>query len=390
MLDATRLSAWALLNASYETQDEISRRNDRRVATRVPDVQSVHPGTDELVTLDVTEAVGRDTPPASRVSFGTPVTEPVNMARKRREPAVDFAIYLAVRFVVCVVQALPPAVAFKLAEFLAWVAYKVDKRHREVAAENIRGAFPEFADEPARVDRMVRATYRHFLLVAVEMMLIPRKMHVTSWRRYADMYRGTGIIGPVFAPRACLIVTAHFGNWEIAGRLTGLFGCKMFAIARVLDNPHLERFIKRFRQGTGQTVIAKKDDFDRLTDVLGKNAKVASLADQDAGGRGVFVPFFGRPASTHKAVALMAMEFDAVMVVLGTPRVREPMFYAVEVEDAIDPREYAARPDAVKAITERYTAALERMIRRHPEQYFWLHRRWKSVPAKREKKATAA
>src|SRR4051794_35888028 len=99
------------------------------------------------------------------------------MARKRRNPAVDFAVYVAVRMVVCVVQALPPAVALKVAEFLAWVAYTVDKRHRVVAAENIRGAFPEFAHDAGRVDRMVRATYRHFLLVAVEMMLIPRKMH---------------------------------------------------------------------------------------------------------------------------------------------------------------------------------------------------------------------
>jgi KDO2-lipid IV(A) lauroyltransferase len=312
------------------------------------------------------------------------------MARKRRKPVVDLAVYLAVRLVVCVVQALPPPLAFKLAGFLAWVAYRVDRRHREVAAENLRFAFPELAADPARLDRLVRATYRHFLIVAVEMMLIPRKMHVTSWRRYVSMYPGTGIISPSFSPRPCLIVTAHFGNWEIAGRLIGLFGLKTYAIARVLDNPHLERFLKRFRQGTGQTVIAKKDDFDRLTDVLGKSAKVATLADQDAGSRGVFVNFFGRPASTHKAVALMALEFDALLAVIGVPRLAEPMYYAVTCEDVIDPREYAQRPDAVKAITERYVAALERMIRRHPEQYFWLHRRWKSQPARREKKLAAA
>ncbi|HJZ59527.1 MAG TPA: hypothetical protein VKE74_31575, partial [Gemmataceae bacterium] len=211
------------------------------------------------------------------------------MARKRRKPAVDLAVYLVVRLVVCLVQAVSPRLAFKLAEWLAWVAFKVDKRHREVAAENLRFAFPELAADSARLNRLVRATYRHFAAVAVEMILIPRKMHVTSWRRYVSMYPGTGIISPSFSRRACLIVTAHFGNWEIAGRLIGLFGLKTYAIARVLDNPHLERFVKRFRQGTGQTVIAKKDDFDRLADVLGKSAKVATLADQDAGQRGLFV-----------------------------------------------------------------------------------------------------
>ncbi|MDB5307409.1 MAG: Phosphatidylinositol mannoside acyltransferase [Gemmataceae bacterium] len=309
------------------------------------------------------------------------------MARKRRKPAVDFAVYLAVRLLVCLIQALPPAVAFKIAEVLAWAAYKIDKRHRQVAAENIRFAFPDLAADPARVDRLVRATYRHFLLVAVEMVLLPRKLHVISWRRYSTLYPMARMIAPLFSPRPTLMVTAHFGNWEMAGYMLGLVGMKTYAIARVLDNAHLERFVKRFRQGTGQTLIAKKDDFGRLTDVLGAGGKVATLADQDAGPRGVFVDFFGRPASTHKAVALMAIEYDAPLAVFGAPRVAEPMFYAMVCEDVIDPREYADRADAVKAITERYTAALERMIRRHPEQYFWLHRRWKHQPARRQKPA---
>ena len=115
---------------------------------------------------------------------------------------------------------------------------------------------------------------------------------------------------------------------------------------------------------------------------------IGTLADQDAGQRGLFVDFFGRPASTHKAVALLALEYGVPLVVLGTPRVGEPMRYRVCVEDVILPEEYANRPDAVKAITQRFTSALERVIRRHPEQYFWLHRRWKHQPqAKKGKRA---
>ena len=307
------------------------------------------------------------------------------MARKARTPALDLAVYLAVRLAVAVVQALPVALALKLADGVGWLAHRVDKRHREVAADNLRHAFPDLA--PAGVDRLVRATYRHFARVAVEMVLLPRKLHVGSWRRYASLYPATGIIAPLFARRPALIVTAHFGNWEMAGRLIGLVGLRTFAIARVLDNPRLERFLKRLRQGTGQEIIAKKDDFDRLTGVLRGGGKVATLADQDAGPRGVFVPFVGRPASTHKAVALMAVEFDAPLVVIGVPRAGEPFFYEVVCEEVIDPRDYADRPDPVRAITERYTAALERLIRRHPEQYFWLHRRWKHQPKAKAKAA---
>lgn len=300
------------------------------------------------------------------------------MARKARNPALDLAVYLAVRLAVAAVHALPVGWALRLADGVAWLVYRVDKRHRAVAAENIGHAFPDL--DPAAVDRRVRACYRHFARVAVEMVLLPRKLHVGSWRRYASLDRATGIISPLFAARPALIVTAHFGNWELAGRLIGLVGLRTYAIARVLDNPRLERFLLRLRQGTGQEIIAKKDDFDRLTEVLRAGGKVATLADQDAGPRGVFVDFFGRSASTHKAVALMAVEFDAPLLVIGVPRTGEPFFYELVCEEVIDPRDFAGRADAVRAMTERYTAALERLIRRHPEQYFWLHRRWKHQP----------
>ena len=314
------------------------------------------------------------------------------MAKPRNRTA-DLAAYLVVRAVVCVVQTVSPRVAFLLADGIAWLVYRFVPSRRRVALENLVAAYPELAHDPARADRLVRAMYRHFLRAVVEGLLMPRKFHVANWRAFIDMYPAVGLPAAMHSRRPALFVTAHFGNWEMAGYAMGAMGFKTFAIARVLDNPYLERFVLRLRQSTGQTIIAKKDDFDRLTAVLGAGAKVNTLADQDAGPRGLFVEFFGRPASTHKAVALMAIEFEALVVVAGVPRVSragratlpppagmEGTFYAAEVEDVIDPRDYAGRADAVRAITERYTAALERLIRRHPEQYFWLHRRWKSQP----------
>lgn len=324
------------------------------------------------------------------VFFLTLGREPGIMAKKPRNPFVDYAIFLVVRLFVCAIHAMPMSIAFSLADALAWLAHRVDKRHRKVAQENLRAAFPELEQDPAKLDRLVRGTYRHFAHVLVEMILMPRKMHPSNWRRYGTVRQSKGVLGGLFGDRPLLIVTGHLGNWEVAGYLIGTAGFKTYAIARTLDNPYLERFLRRFRQATGQTIIAKKDDFDRLQEVMRKGGKVATLADQDAGARGVFVPFFGRPASTHKAVALMAIEFDAKMVVIGVPRLAEPMYYSVICEDEIDPRDYAGRSDAVKAITERYTAAIERLVRRYPEQYFWLHRRWKSQPAAKKNAAKAA
>ena len=304
---------------------------------------------------------------------------------KIRSPRTDLLVYLAVRLVVCVLQGLPASATRAFAGVLARLAFLVDRRHRNVARENLRFAFPEIADDPAKIDKLVRGCYAHFCLMLVEMLTIPRKLHLTNWRKYASLTYGERCTPGLLSGKPFLIVTAHFGNWEMAGYALGAFGFKTYAIARVLDNPHLERFLKRFRQATGQTIIAKKEDFDRLSAVMAGGGKVATLGDQDAGPRGVFVKFFGRPASAHKAVALMAIEFDAKMVVVGVPRVGGPLDYRIITEEVIDPRDYADRPDAIKAITQRYHTALEQIIRKYPEQYFWLHRRWKTQPPVRKK-----
>jgi KDO2-lipid IV(A) lauroyltransferase len=318
------------------------------------------------------------------------------MARKQRNRTLDLAAYLAVRLLVAALQMLSPRIAYAVADAFAWLIHRLVKRRRLVALENVRAAFPELAADPDAADRLVRAMYRHFTRVVAELVYLPRKLHATNWRNHLTLAPGAVALPPLLEGRSVLMVTAHFGNWEMAGYVMGLFGFRTHAIARVLDNPHVERFALRFRQRTGQTIIAKNDDFARLTEAMTRGAKVATLADQDAGQRGVFVDFFGRPASTHKAIALMAMEFDAAVIVIGFPRLRRadfpqradfdpasplaPMFYAIRCADVIDPRDYASDPNAVRAITQRYTSALERLIREHPEQYFWLHRRWKHQP----------
>ncbi len=318
------------------------------------------------------------------------------MARKLRNRTIDLAGYLVLRLLVAAIQTLSPRIAYAVADAVAWIIYKLIRRRRLVALENLRASFPELADDPVATDRLVRAMYRHFLRVVAELVFLPRKLHIGNWRKYVTLAPGAVALPALLDRRSVLMVTAHFGNWELAGYVMGLFGFRTHAIARVLDNPHIERFALRFRQRTGQTIIAKNDDFARLTEAMKNGGKVATLADQDAGQRGVFVDFFGRPASTHKAIALMAMEFDSVVIVVGFPRVRRadfpqradfdpsspltPMFYAVTCADVIDPRDYATDPNAVRVITQRYTSALESLIRQYPEQYFWLHRRWKHQP----------
>jgi len=264
----------------------------------------------------------------------------------------------------------------------------VNRRHRLVAEENLRHAFGDALDEAQR-QQMVFDVYVHFCTMLIEIVQIPRKLHATTWRRYTELRGGADIVRALLSGRPLLMVTGHFGNWEMAGYALGLFGFSTYAIARTLDNPHLDRFLRLFRERTGQHILAKSGEFDQIQSVMKSGGVIATLADQDAGQRGQFVEFFGRPASTHKAVALLALEYDALMLVIGVPRLGDPGRYHVTVADCIDPGDYEGRPDAVKAITERYTTALERVVRLAPEQYFWLHRRWKHQPQARKGRRVA-
>jgi len=181
---------------------------------------------------------------------------------------------------------------------------------------------------------------------------------VTNWRRHIELVGGDPIVDGLTCGRPLLIVTGHFGNWEMAGYALGLLGFRSSAVARRLDNPHLDRFLTRFRQGTGQRILDKNTDYRQIQQTLATGGALAMLADQDAGQRGLFVDFFGRPASTFKSIALLALEYNAPLMVTGVPKVGEPMRYQVICEEVIDPAEYAGRRDAVTAITRRYTAAL--------------------------------
>ena len=160
----------------------------------------------------------------------------------------------------------------------------------------------------AAADRLVRDVYRHFFALLIDIMHAPRRLHPCNWRRHVDLTIGPALVQALLSGRPVLLVTGHFGNWEVAGYVLGLLGFTTYAIARPLDNPYLDAFLRRFRERTGQKILDKNGDFDRIQDVLAAGGVLATLGDQDAGPRGLFVDFFGRPASTHKAVALLALE----------------------------------------------------------------------------------
>lgn len=307
---------------------------------------------------------------------------------KTRSRLVDYLVYLLIRVVICIIQALPYQTALWLAGGLAWLIYKVDRRHRLAADENLRFAFPGKYTDAERT-ALVRSVYRHFCFVLIEIIFLHRLLRTTTWRRHLGLIHPERIIEALLSGRPLFLVTAHFGNWELGGTTLGLLGFRTTAIARPLDNPYLEEFLRRFRERNGQGLVPKNGYLDTIESILSENGAVATLGDQDAGQKGLFVDFFNRPASTHRAIALLSLEYSAPLLVVGLPRVGKGLQYNLVVEELIDPEDYRDRPDPIAAMTQRFTSMIEEMVRKYPEQYFWLHRRWKHQPARRKSKQAA-
>jgi KDO2-lipid IV(A) lauroyltransferase len=308
---------------------------------------------------------------------------------KVRRPWLDYLVYLVVRSLVAFAQMLSIEQSYGLARFLGWVLYKVDKRHRQVGLDNLKHAYGDAMSETER-DQVVRGVYRHFCTMLIEILHLPRKMHWSTWRDWFVL-EGHGPLLDLFmgGKRPIIFLTGHYGNWEMAGYVFGMFGFPTVSVARALDNPYLERYLRSFRERTGQQLIPKTGGFDQMVEVLRSNRALSFLADQDAGQRGLFVDFFGRPASTHKAIALLAIEHQAPVIVGVARRIGPGFRYEFFCEEVIDPAELEGTADDVRLLTQRYTSALERLIRQDPTQYLWLHRRWKHQPQAPRKKASA-
>jgi KDO2-lipid IV(A) lauroyltransferase len=312
---------------------------------------------------------------------------PLPQGTLRVKPALDLIIYLAVRMVLAVIQAMPMALCSRIASPLAHLCCWLGVRHA-VIDDNLRHAFPELSAEERR--SLELAQWRHILLMIFEIAHVDRTIRDTNWRTYADLQDHAPTVRRLLSTRPAVLVAGHFGNFEISARLVGMFGFPMFTVARPLDNLYLDRWVERFRTRFGQTVLPKQGSAQEADARLAAGGVLAVLADQSAGRKGCFVDFFGRPASTHKAIAVMALAHEAPLIVCCCRRTTGPMRFAVEFPGTADPRDGGAETNGVRELTAWYTKWLEWIIRRDPEQYWWVHRRWKdSRPVRDERRAAA-
>jgi KDO2-lipid IV(A) lauroyltransferase len=299
----------------------------------------------------------------------------------------DWLVYLLVRLFICLVQAVRLETCKTIARWLAVLANDVIGVRRCTVDDNLRHVYPESTPQQRR--QLSRQMWEHLLLMVCEIAHAPRKIHETNWRNYISINRKRLAIHYLMDQRPIVLVSGHYGNFELTSYTLGLLGFPSFSIARRLDNPLLDRYVNRFRSANGQFILPMDGSAAEVDAVLRSGGTIALLGDQSAGPKGCWVDFLGRPASCHKAVALFTLVSGAPLLVCYGRRTGRPLQIELGVEAIADPQRGGEELAGVKPLTRWYNAALERIIFADPSQYWWLHRRWKGVPNQRRRKRTS-
>jgi KDO2-lipid IV(A) lauroyltransferase len=283
--------------------------------------------------------------------------------------------YFAVVSVVALVRLLPMRAVLAAGSLLGRAFHAFDGAHRRLALRNLEAAFPVRPDAERRA--IARGMFAHFGRLLMVLLKFSTMTPEQMLKRVE--FEGEERVRAAHAhKRGVLLFTGHFGFWEINALVHGLVLQPMSVLARPLDNPLLHNLLESVRGKTGNSVIYRRGAIRRVLRALEANQAVAVLIDQhiqtaDA----VYVDFFNRPAATTSALAALALRTGAPVVpvfALPLPGGRFRMVY----EHPVDPPP-ADDPDAIRDFTQRCTDVLEMYVRRYPQLWLWMHRRWRDV-----------
>jgi KDO2-lipid IV(A) lauroyltransferase len=300
------------------------------------------------------------------------------MAKPRNE-LIDRLQYIGARLAAMTVHSWPIALDLRVADMIGSILYRADRKHRDRAIGNLRRSFPDMPQR--RIAQLAEQSMQHMCRLAVETVSTTRLIHIDTFAEYITFVNFTETLELMLRRNQGLIMlTGHYGNWEILGYVLATLGFPTTSIARPLDNQHLSHWLFDVRERTGQRIIAKKGAVEEVTSVLDKKGVVGFIADQNAGSKGMFVDFFGRRASTYKSIGLLAMQYEVPVVIGFARRTARPFHFEVGVQEVIHPKDWKDQDEPLRYITQRYTKAIEDTVRKDPAQYLWVHRRWKSRP----------
>jgi KDO2-lipid IV(A) lauroyltransferase len=273
---------------------------------------------------------------------------------------------------------LPRFAAYPAAEMVAAVGFRLAKRQRQAGIRNIQMALPSLRDEEQRA--ILRGSFSNLGRLLVEFSHFPElnKENIRDLVTYEGLenYKSAVSLG-----KGVIFLTAHFGAWELSCFAHSLYGNPMKFVVREIDNPKVEQLIESYRGLAGNTPIDKRNASRDILKALRNNETIGILVDQNTTrDEGVFIDFFGIPAATTTAVATLALRTGAAVV---------PGFLVWDAKTrkhrlCLDaPVPLIATGDPIRDIVENtraFNLLLENKIRQHPDQWLWIHRRWKTRP----------
>jgi KDO2-lipid IV(A) lauroyltransferase len=353
-------------------------------------------------------------PPSAAAS--APAAPPKPQRRKKGLPTWAHPLaFAAVRLGAGLVNIAGPEPAMRFLRRTGglYSALPLNRRRLQRAIDNIAWCFPTW---PAPLVRdYALESYRHLFCLGAEVMLTQRLLSADGYARYVEIGDLGDGLTQMCSGKPVLLITGHCGNWELLGTTLSALGFPMHALYRPLDMAPLDAWMHETRSRRGLTLVDKFGAAEVLPKLLEDGQAVGFIADQNAGDRGLFVPFFNRMASAYKTIGLLAMKYGATVVcgharrlsglsargllpgaVAGAyaphaflhpgrstereAREAQMFRYRIEIVDSFGPEDWAGKPDPLFYITARYRRAIEIMVRRAPEQYLWMHRYWKSRP----------
>ena len=252
-----------------------------------------------------------------------------------------------------------------LSQNIASILFNYIPKRKNTALKNLKIAFPDKSDE--WINTTLKKCYSFFTYNFLQFLAFPFDPNSIEIEVVGKKYLNNAIN----ENSGTVLVSAHFGSWEILGYWFGINNYPLVGIAQKQKNKGANLFFEEKRQLSGTKQVYRKSSMDSLYEILNANKILGLVSDQDARGKGVFVDFFNKPASTHKGAALFHLNTNASLI-FGICVQKNIEKYRVEFIP-INPKKKTAED-----ITQLYTTIIEQSIKKYPEQYFWFHNRWKT------------
>jgi Kdo2-lipid IVA lauroyltransferase/acyltransferase len=305
---------------------------------------------------------------------------PGRKVMKIRKYLTDSFVYYVVRSVVALVRTLPRSTGISLMRGIAIFCYLLMKKYRRLTIRHLTMAFGE---EKSRqeIHRLARKVFLHFATAGVDAMRMPVYIKKGMDRYvaakniyYLNQVRNEG--------RGYILLTGHFGNWELLGAWVAQKNYNPHVIGATLSNPKLNQFISNARNQAGYTYIAREQATRGILKAMKRGEPVALLIDQDTRIKGMFVDFFGIKAHTPIGPAVIARKFKAPILPI-VMRLKKDRTYELECFEPIRYVDTGHSEADTEAVIQRCSDLYESIIRRDPEQWVWMHERWRKRPEDR-------